>query len=48
MNSFALQIVSHNGLRRITDKLPVCFDGPSLRQGKAKEKLALYKELTGR
>ena len=28
--------------------IPVCFDGPSLRQGKAKEKLALYKELMGR
>ena len=28
--------------------VPVCFDGPSLRQGRAKEKLALYKELTGR
>ena len=28
--------------------IPVCFDGPSLRKGKAKEKLALYKELLGR
>lgn len=39
--------------QRIFDRIlelcvPVCFDGPSLRQGKAKEKLALYKELTGR
>ena len=38
---------------RIFDRIhelcvPVCFDGPSLRQGKAKEKLALYKELMGR
>ena len=39
--------------QRIFDRIlelcvPVCFDGPSLRQEKAKEKLALYKELTGR
>lgn len=39
--------------QRIFDRIleicvPVCFDGPSLRQGRAKEKLALYKELTGR
>ena len=38
---------------RIFDRIlelcvPVCFDGPSLRQSKAKEKLALYKELMGR
>ena len=39
--------------QRIFDRIlelcvPVCFDGPSLRQEKAKEKLALYRELTGR
>ena len=38
---------------RIFDRIlelcvPVCFDGPNLRQSKAKEKLALYKELMGR
>ena len=39
--------------RRVFDRIleicvPVCFDGPSLRQEKAKDTVARYKELTGR
>ena len=39
--------------RRVFDRIlelcvPVCFDGPSLRQDKAKDTVAMYKELTGR
>lgn len=38
--------------QRICDRVlemcvPVCFDGDSLRQGKAKEKLQLFRQLTG-